>query len=199
MSLLELKNTLLPILHQASLTWSPLVEENYFPKVYPFLLGQTHFYMQHSVPLMKHAIRHESTVFEYLNRHIEEEKGHETWLLNDLEVLGYNRNFVKSLFVLPSVARMVMSQYEANHTSPDSILGYIFVLESTDLSDFKSVVTRSSIPLEAATCFLRHEQEDKKHREELDTLIDSLPISGIISSAVCTARCLVEFGKELGR
>lgn len=199
MSLLELKNTVFPILQRASLAWSPLCEKNYFSKVYPFLLGQTYFYMQHSVPLMQHAIRHKSTVFEYLNRHIQEEKGHEDWLQNDLKTLKYNSDFVKSLLVLPSVARMVLSQYQANHTNPDSILGYIFVLESTDLSQVRNIALRSNIPLEAMTCFLRHEQEDKEHRNELYALIDSLPLSGIITSAAGTAECLVEFGKELFR
>jgi hypothetical protein len=119
-------------------------------------------------------------VAEYLARHAEEERNHDTWLLEDLELMGVDR--ADALVRVPSatVASLVGSQYYwTRFYHPVAQLGYISFLEGYPPAPalVDRLVSASGYPREAFRTFSEHGELDPHHREELDEAIDSLPLS----------------------
>ena len=76
--------------------------------------------------------------------------------------------------------RVVGSQYYwIHHYHPVAMLGYIAVMEGNPpKTEFiEDVARRNRLPLEAFSSFLLHAKIDLKHRADLDSLLDELPIS----------------------
>lgn len=66
----------------------------------------------------------------YLERHVDEERQHDDWLLEDLAELGVAREDVWGRIPSPNIAALVGSQYYwMRHYHPVALLGYIAVLE----------------------------------------------------------------------
>jgi pyrroloquinoline quinone (PQQ) biosynthesis protein C len=116
----------------------------------------------------------------YLEEHITEEMNHDEWLLDDLEVVGTAREEVLARPPAPSVAALVGAQYYwILHYHPVALLGYIAVLEgyapSQQLVD--DLQSRTGYDASAFRCLRTHAELDPGHREELDELLDSLPLT----------------------
>jgi hypothetical protein len=149
-----------------------------------------HQIMRASVPLMQHAhARCEmrastdplcAALSLYYARHIEEERDHDAWALDDLEAAGLNREFVLSITPSPEAAALSGAQYYwIFHHHPVMLLGYIAVLEGSpptrDHLDWLQAATR--LPDEVFRTFRFHGEVDPHHRDELDETIDALPLS----------------------
>ncbi|MBK7617050.1 MAG: iron-containing redox enzyme family protein [Vitreoscilla sp.] len=66
----------------------------------------------------------------FLYQHMQEEKGHEDWVLNDLAALGVNRD--TALAYAPSADTLALTGYNywaADRKHPCSVLGMLYVLE----------------------------------------------------------------------
>jgi hypothetical protein len=116
----------------------------------------------------------------YLRVHIEEERGHDLWLLEDLEALGMPRLEVLSRHPSLIAACLVGSQYYwIHHDHPVALLGYMAVLEGCLPSEerLEDLVGRAGIPRSGARTLLQHARIDHEHRCELYALIDALPLS----------------------
>lgn len=182
-----------------------------FVAVYRDYLFQSHSIVRASVPLMEATLeccrapaRLSDPVLrlfaDYLERHIVEESGHDEWILDDAEVMGIQRRALLERIPKRTALQLVGSQYYwINHYSPVAMLGYIAVMEGTPPeSEFiEDVARRNNLPLEAFSSFLLHAKIDPKHRADLDSLLDILPLSkeqlGLIGlSAVQTIQYLAE-------
>jgi pyrroloquinoline quinone (PQQ) biosynthesis protein C len=65
-----------------------------------------------------------------LYERIEEEKGHEEWVLEDIEAMGGDVSAVRaSLPSAPVQAMIAFNYYAAEHVHPCSVLGMLYVLE----------------------------------------------------------------------
>jgi hypothetical protein len=157
--------------------------------VYPELLFEMHCVIRASVPLMETAaqqcrLRASSDKLclglgKYFREHIKDERGHEDWLLEDLEVLGIDRNKVLRRQPRPIVAQLVGSQYYwIQHVHPVALLGYIAVLEGNppSLEMVNQLIRQTGLPRQAFRTILRHAEEDPGHRQELDGVLDTLPL-----------------------
>jgi hypothetical protein len=116
----------------------------------------------------------------YLEEHIEEEQDHDEWLLDDLELLGRERSAVLARPPSPTVASLVGAQYYwIFHYHPVTLLGYISLLEgyppSTEL--IQRLIDASGYPREAFRTMIAHAELDPGHRDELNELLDSLPLT----------------------
>lgn len=160
------------------------------PELYPEFLFRNHAVIRASVPLMQAAAdvcesRKSSDplsagMFDYLSHHIPEEMHHDDWVLEDLEVLGFDRKKVLARIPPPSVARLVGSQYYwIRHVHPVALLGFIAVLEGTppDVSFFEQTADRAHLPRSAFSNLLRHGKLDPRHRDDLDHALDGFPLS----------------------
>jgi hypothetical protein len=120
-------------------------------------------------------------MFRYLTHHIPEERHHDDWVLEDLEVLGVCRRKVLARIPPPAVAALVGSQYYwIRHFHPVALLGFIAVLEGTppSVEYFEGLADRTGIPGKAFSNLLRHGMIDPRHRDDLDHALDELPLTG---------------------
>jgi hypothetical protein len=158
--------------------------------LWPEYLVTQHAIIRATVPLMEAGAERArelgngdpvaAGVAAYLDRHCDEERDHDEWLLDDLELLGVDRTTVLSRLPSATVASLVGCQYYwALHYHPLAVLGYIALMEgyppTPDLVE--DLIGRTGYPREVFRTFAEHGELDPHHREELDEAIDSLPLN----------------------
>lgn len=166
-------------------------------EVYPEYLRVSHGILRGSVPLMETArdqalflADHDdvaAAVASYLEHHIPEELDHDEWLLDDLEVVGLDRSTVLSRSPGPSVAALVGAQYYwIFHYHPVALLGYIAVLEGypPSMAMIEGLIARTGYPRSAFRTLIAHSELDPGHSDELDELVDRLPLTRDQAGAV---------------
>jgi hypothetical protein len=166
-----------------------LIDHPAVRELYPEYLFTSHCVIRASVPLMETALaRSRATADDpvaaalapYLEEHIDEERDHDEWLLDDLEVLGVEREAVVARPPSPLVAALVGAQYYwIFHYHPVVLLGYVSLLEgyppSTELID--RLIDATGYPRDAFRTMIGHAELDPHHRDELNELLDSLPLT----------------------
>jgi Iron-containing redox enzyme len=158
-------------------------------EIYPEFLFRNHSVIRSSVPLMQAAAaacekRLDSDplaegMLAYFKKHIPEETGHDDWVLDDLETLGFNRRDVLKRIPPPSAAALAGAQYYwIRHVNPVALLGFIAVLEGTppDVEFFENLADRIGLPRRAFSNLLLHGRLDPQHRDDLDHTLDLLPL-----------------------
>ena len=157
-------------------------------QLYPEVLLLQHSIMRASVPLMEAAcLRANSlgdplsaTLSQYFGVHAREELHHDEWLVEDLQLLGFTREQVLGRLSSSTVAALVGSQYYwIHHVHPVALLGYIAVLEGEppSISGLEDLVARTGLPHAAFRTYFKHAQLDPQHRADLDTILDTLPLT----------------------
>lgn len=159
-------------------------------EIYPEFLFRNHSVIRSSVPLMKAAAEEceklvgrdpvAGGMLEYFRHHIPEETGHDDWVLDDLELLGFPRKEVLKRIPPPSAAALAGSQYYwIRHVHPVALLGFIAVLEGTppDVAFFEATADRIGVPRKAFSNLLLHGKLDPQHRDDLDRTLDALPLT----------------------
>ena len=116
----------------------------------------------------------------YFERHCEEEAGHDDWLLDDLEALGVSRRAVWERMPSTVVAGLIGAHYYwIRHVHPVALLGYLAVLEGNPpkVEELEDVRRRAGLPAEAFRTLVKHAEIDPHHRDDLNALIDALPLA----------------------
>jgi hypothetical protein len=116
----------------------------------------------------------------YLDGHILEELHHDEWLLDDLEVLGVDRSAILARPPTPSVASLVGAQYYwIFHYHPVAVLGYVALLEGypPTVELIEELTARTGHDPRGFRTLRKHAELDPGHRDELDELLDSLPLT----------------------
>ena len=143
---------------------------------------------------------------DYLRTHAVEERGHDEWLLQDLQSVGVDSAELLSRPPSGAVAALVGVQYYwVLHYHPVCILGYLTVIEGNPpnrrrLLDLQG---RSGLPASAFRTMLEHADLDIDHAAELDDLLDRLPLSpshneALGLSAISTVASLTHVLQEVG-
>lgn len=106
-------------------------------EVYVAYLIQAYYHVSRGVPLL--ALAAGRTRDEHLRyslyHYIEEEKGHEHWILEDIAALGGDVEAARNAKPnLPARAMIGYVHYAIDHISPWSVLGLSHVLENTAVS-----------------------------------------------------------------
>ena len=141
----------------------------------------------------------------YLDEHVDEELHHDEVLLDDLELLGVDRESVLGRMPPPTVAALVGCQYYwLRHYHPLTFLGYIAVMEGYPPTPelIETLVERTGYPRAAFKTFTEHSELDPGHRDHLDRILDSLPLTppqeAVLSiSAMTTAELAARALEEL--
>ena len=116
----------------------------------------------------------------YLDEHVDEERGHDETLLDDLELLGLTRADVLARVPPPSVATLVGAQYYwILHHHPLAFLGFVGVMEGFPPTEelVEQLIERTGYPPEAFRTFAEHAELDPGHRDHLDRVLDALPLT----------------------
>ena len=177
---------LLPRLMQAG---RALVDHPRVADLYPEYLVAMHGVIRASVPLMETAVATArgmegdpvaAGLADYLAEHIEEERHHDEWLLEDLAVLGISSSEVLARPPSPSIAALVGAQYYwILHHHPVALLGYIGLLEGNPppAALIGELMQRTGLDRGAFRTLIAHSELDPHHRDELEERLDSLPLT----------------------
>jgi Iron-containing redox enzyme len=167
-----------------------LVEHPRLRELWPEYLVLQHQIIRATVPLTEAALEQAHSLpeadalaaplAEYLLEHVDEERGHDDVLLDDLAVLGLRREEVLARLPSPAVARLVGAQYYwLVHHHPVAFLGFVGVMEGypppAELVEL--LIERTEYPREAFRTFAEHGELDPGHRDHLDRTLDALPLS----------------------
>jgi hypothetical protein len=123
----------------------------------------------------------------YFLEHAREELHHDDWLLEDMMLLGIDPAVAKTRHAPADVAAMIGTQYYWMHYShPVALLGCFAVLEGsppeTDMLD--DVAARTGIPGDALRTLYKHALLDPHHRDDLDSVLDELPLESEHSAII---------------
>lgn len=192
-----------------------LTEHPRFSLLYPEFLFLLHTIVRGAVPLMVDASEQlrsaraadplADPLICYFDHHVDEERGHDEWILEDLEVLGVPRKTTLARTPSPTVAGLVGAQYYwIRHHHPVVLLGYISVLEgyAPSVESVDALGRRAGVPAAAMRTLREHAAVDDEHSRDLDGLIDSLALTdalflGVCINAAATIRALVQCVDEL--
>jgi len=187
----QLERILTPSWKQYRQTVTGWLASGAFSLTYPALLVETYHYVKHSVSLMEYACelmsdtRMHSEAKSYLKRHAREEAGHEEWLLDDLEALGFARRDVLNAVPLSETVSLIGTQlYVIRYLHPLGLFGYIYTMESrpptkTALRQLRGL----GIPSRAMTFLERHGRFDVGHKHELAMVLDEYLTTTVVRSA----------------
>jgi pyrroloquinoline quinone (PQQ) biosynthesis protein C len=127
-------------------------------ELYIDFLTQAYHHVKHTFPLLAFAAARttDETYQDALVEYMEEERGHEKWILNDIEAMGGSASAVRD--GAPGIACQVMvgyTYYAIEWISPYAMLGSVHVLEgmSTLLADKAADAIQRSLPLKGKDGF----------------------------------------------
>jgi hypothetical protein len=159
-------------------------------ELYPEYLFGCYCLARASVPLMEATRQKALNMAEeddvcaalapYLEEHIVEEKGHDEWFLEDLEVLAWDRGTVLGRLPSTSLATSVGAQYYWSlHYHPVAILGFLIALEGHPPTSalIDQLIKRTGHDRRAFRTLIEHADLDPHHGEELNRLLDDLPLT----------------------
>ena len=116
----------------------------------------------------------------YFIEHAREELNHDEWLLEDMAALGLDAERARARHAPADVAAMVGTQYYwLEYSHPISLMGCFAVLEGSppEVEVLEQVAARTGIPAAAFRTLHKHAILDPHHRDDLDAVLDELPIT----------------------
>lgn len=150
---------------------------------YVAFLGQAYHHVRHTVPLLMACGARLPARLEWLRtaigEYIEEEMGHQEWVLDDLAACGADR--AEAAASLPSLATelMVSYAYDTIHRgNPVGFFGMVLVLEGTSVAlatrAANTIQTSLDLPRNAFSYLLSHGDLDIEHVGFFEGLMDRL-------------------------
>jgi len=130
----------------------------------------------------------------YLVQHAREELHHDEWLLEDMQLFGIAPSVARNRHAPSDVAEMIGTQYYwLYYSHPISLLGCFAVLEGNppEVETLDGIVARSGIPKAVLRTLYKHAQLDPHHRDDLNALLDRLPLTAEHSSMLCISALTV--------
>jgi hypothetical protein len=153
-------------------------KENYLA-----FLGQAYHHVRHTVPLLMclggRLPEPVSWMRPAVAEYIEEESGHEEWILNDIRAAGGDAEAVRrSRPELPAEV-MVAYAYDLIHRgNPAAFFGMVFVLEGTSaalaLTAAERIQQALELPDEAFSYLVSHGTLDQEHTRHLARLLERM-------------------------
>ncbi len=106
---------------------------------YLAFLGQAYHHVKHTVPLLMATGGRLPERLEWLREaigeYIEEEMGHQEWILNDIEACGADKEAVRRDTPMAATELMISYAYDTIHrNNPAGFFGMVLVLEGTSVA-----------------------------------------------------------------
>jgi pyrroloquinoline quinone (PQQ) biosynthesis protein C len=150
---------------------------------YAAFLGQAYHHVRHTVPLLMatgaRLPERYSWLLSPVAEYIEEEIGHEEWVLNDLQACGFDKEQVRQS--RPSIPTELMVSYAydmIDRVNPLGFFGMVYVLEGTSISIAQSAADsiRQSLalPKQAFSYLYSHGALDLEHFEFFKALMNRI-------------------------
>jgi len=152
-------------------------------ETYLAYLTQAYHHVKHTTPLLMTAggrlTQAQNNVRKAFAEYIEEEIGHEEWILNDIEAAGGDKEAARASEPYAATELMVAYAYDTvTRGNPVAFLGMVFVLEgtSTSLATQAAETLMGSLGLKR-NCFsylLSHGALDIEHMKFFASLVETL-------------------------
>lgn len=162
----------------------PAVVEGRFDLAgYRYFLEQAFHHVRHTVPLMMACGAHLPPRLEHVRKalveYIEEEYGHDEWILNDFEICGGNKQQVCTNTPCLPIELMVAFLYDQiNRGNPMAFFGMVMVLEGTSIKLAtqmgRIVQSKLDLPDNAFSYLFSHGHLDLDHFQFFETLMNTL-------------------------
>lgn len=171
---LELLST--PIIHRA-LSGDVTLQD------YIAFLTQAYHHVKHTVPLLMAAgaklPEEKEWLREAIAEYIEEELGHQEWILNDIQACGGDKEAVRVSQCAPETELMIAYAYDMiNRVNPVGFFGMVHVLEGTSVTtaDIAATSIQNSLglPNEAFSYLRSHGALDQSHVAFFESLMNNL-------------------------
>jgi hypothetical protein len=185
------------VLAELSTATERLVRDARARELYPEYLFTLHCIVRASVPLMETARNRAQSmscedpvaavIGDYFGTHIDEERNHDEWLLDDLEAIGFDQSRVVGRPPSPTVASAVGAQYYwILHFHPVVLLAWIGLLEGYPPTPrtIDRLMRRTGYGPEAFRTLTAHADLDPGHGDELFDTLDRLPLTREQATAI---------------
>ena len=168
--------------------------------MYLEFLGQAYHHVRHTCRLLSAAIARcgddDQTYIDALIEYIDEEKGHEAWILNDIRDLGGDIEAVRDgQGDLPCRLMVAYAYYATEHISPYALLGMVHVLEgmSAALALTAGASLKQSLGLESDAGFsylASHGTLDQQHVAFFQDLVNDIGDPDAQRAVIDTAKVM---------
>lgn len=154
---------------------------------YQAFLGQAYHHVKHTVPLLMACGGRLPERLEWLRvalgEYIEEEMGHQEWVLNDIEVTGVDKELVRKALPLAETELMVSYAYDTvMRGNPVGFFGMVLVLEGTSVAlathAAENIQKTLALPKEAFSYLSSHGSLDEGHIDFYEGLMNKLDDEG---------------------
>ncbi len=166
---------------------APLIERSLQGDItleeYGAFLCQAYHHVKHTTPLLMATGARLPESMEWLREavaeYIEEELGHQEWILNDIDACGYDKERARNSRPNASTELMVAYAYDTvNRVNPLGFFGMVHVLEGTSvrIADraADSIQTTLNLPDKAFSYLRSHGKLDQEHIKFFEGLMDRL-------------------------
>ncbi len=175
--------------------------------MYMAFLGQAYHHVRHTCRLLSTAVarctdrdqRYINALLEY----IEEERGHEEWILNDITALGGDAESVRAgQGDMPCRLMVAYVYYAIEHVSPYAMLGMVHVLEgmSAALAGAAAGTLRTSLGIQDGRGFSylsSHGSLDQEHVAFFRELVNGIDDPNAEAAIIETARVVYRLYGEM--
>jgi len=150
---------------------------------YTAFLTQAYHHVKHTVPLLMTTGGLLPERYEWLREavgeYIEEEMGHQEWILNDLAVCGEDKEAIRQSSPALATELMVSYAYDSiRRVSPLCFFGMVLVLEGTSIAladaAAKTIATKLSLPRAAFSYLTSHGALDQDHIKFFEGLMNRI-------------------------
>ncbi|MEN9774204.1 MAG: hypothetical protein RL322_1274 [Pseudomonadota bacterium] len=200
------------VTQRQALTGLPIVTECLLGQVslasYQAFLTQAYHHVRQTVPLLKgvrQALRPGQRWLEAaLDEYIEEEAGHDEWVLDDLRACGADSEAVRLGQPGPATAAMVAHAWAlVERGNPLGFFGMVLVLEGTSvalaLAAADSIQSALGLPDTAFSYLRSHGTLDQEHVGLFEVLMDQVTDEGDQRAIVDAARAFYRLYADVFR
>ena len=152
-------------------------------QTYVAFLAEAYHHVRHTVPLLMACGARLPSHYEWLReaiaRYIDEELGHQEWILNDISACGADAEAVRNSD--PGVATEIMVAYAwdtIQRGNPLGLFGMVYVLEGTSVTlathAASALASKLSLPTGAFTYLNSHGALDIEHIDYFSNLMNRI-------------------------
>ena len=150
---------------------------------YTAFLVQAYHHVKHTIPLLMATGSRIDSKQEWLREavaeYIEEELGHQEWILNDIHACGANREKARESKPSPATELMIAYAYDTvQRINPLGFFGMVLVLEGTSVKlvgKAADIIQDSlGLPDEAFSYLRSHGSLDQEHMRFYEMLVDKI-------------------------
>jgi len=169
------------------LVTSPIIERCFHGTItlndYLAFLTQAYHHVKHTVPLLmatgSRLPEEKEWLREAVGEYIEEEMGHQEWILNDIAAAGGDRNAARHSQPNASTELMVAYAYDAiQRRNPLRFFGMVFVLEGTSIAladnAAQHIQDKLNLPPQAFSYLRSHGSLDQEHIVFFENLMNQI-------------------------